>query len=803
MVELKHVGKTYHSKNGQTVEALSDINLTIGDRGFVFILGKSGSGKSTLLNILGGLDSAASGDVSVDGVSFAAFRQADYDAYRNRYVGFIFQEFNLLSDFDVKGNVALALRLSGGKDVSEKARQALQKVGLTENYLSRRIGELSGGEKQRVALARAIVKDSRIILADEPTGNLDSGTGESIWNILKELSKTRLVIAVSHDRESAERYADRIVELADGHLCSDSGMQAIVSSSTPTATVASGGLSGGVCCQMGLNNLLRRKGKSVSVILISVFTIFVILLLQLLYSFSSERAFARFIGDNHVDHIVIQQGRTIDYYGVDQDFMPSQVMRPSTLDYVSEYGPYIRNGVVNGKQHILDMGFSFVGEALELDETSYYITNEVLEREYRSEKSYVLVDGEWVKLVREEHPVEFLLGKTLDISISIDSTQYCLAGVVDIGGRSPLLNSAFFPEYFAREEFTGRRVGGSTQQNVGSAYTDVEMQFGEAHYRQAFSYEDVLSLSGNILTEDGLVSADALELAEDEVVLTYDMYAALFPADPQWYYVDADVTEYYRIPVELGQRFDLAFSVPDRKNEAVFRANSLKLAGIKFLREDERRPGMTADQLCKLTVGGTTGKRLASVLTNTAYTIVRVSEIENVQRFLVDFRKEHEGYVCHIGADESTDYADFIYGFEEELSVFKLIFLAIAIILGIVLILLVVNLISFSIADRKKEIGILSALGARNKDIVKIFLSETALISVITFAVNFVLIVGGVLLSNYLFTLHLLLRISLLQIDVFTFLTMILASFVLLLFAALLPLRRIIRLKPIDAIRNL
>ena len=802
MIELKNIGKRYYSKRGQTVEALSDIDLTIGDSGFVFILGKSGSGKSTLLNILGGLDSATSGDVLVDDLSFSSFRQSDYDAYRNRYVGFVFQEFNLLSDFDVEGNVALALRLSGEKNVTEKARQALQQVGLTENYLSRRIGELSGGEKQRVAIARAIVKDSRIILADEPTGNLDSGTGESIWNILKELSKTRLVIAVSHDRESAERYADRIVELADGRLCSDSGIQTSASQSQPAMAVSTGGLSGGVCIRMGLNNLLRRKAKSVSVVIISIFTIFVILLLQLLYSFSSERAFAQFIVDNHVDYISIQQGRLVDY-GVDQEFMPSQIMRPSTLEYISEYGPYIRDGVIDGKQQILDMGFSFVGEALEPDETSYYITNEVLEREYRSAHSYVWVDGEWIKLVKEEHPVEFLLGKKLDISVPFDSTQYRLAGVVDIGGRSPLLKGTFFSEYFATESFVGRRFPGTMQQNLESVYTDVEMQFGKSHYNQAFSYEDVLSLSGNILTENGLVSADELELAEDELVLTYDMYAELFSADPQWYYVDANVTEFYRTPVELGQRFDLTFSIPDRENEVIFRAESLKLAGISFLPEEERNSDMTADQLCKLTVGGSTGKRLASALSRSAFTIIRVSEMKNVQRFLVDFRKEHEGYVCHIGATENTDYADFIYGFEGELSVFKLIFLALALILGIVLILLVVNLISFSIADRKKEIGILSALGARNKDIVKIFLSETGVISLIAFVVNFVLIIGGVSLSNYLFTRHLLLGVSLLQIHLFTVLTMILASFVLLLVATLLPLRRIIRLKPIDAIRNL
>lgn len=137
----------------------------------------------------------------------------------------MFQEFNLLNDFDVAGNVALALRLSKETEISDKVSGALQAVGLSSEYLTRKIDELSGGEKQRVAIARAIVKDSKVILADEPTGNLDSGTGESIWNIIKELSKTKLVITVTHDRENAEKYGDRIIEISDGKVISDNGEQ--------------------------------------------------------------------------------------------------------------------------------------------------------------------------------------------------------------------------------------------------------------------------------------------------------------------------------------------------------------------------------------------------------------------------------------------------------------------------------------------------------------------------------------------------------------------------------------------------
>ena len=211
MIKLRDVGKTYVSKSGHEVRALKNVNFELGNVGMVFILGKSGSGKSTLLNILGGLDVATDGEVFVNGTSMKNFTQEDYDGYRNGYAGFIFQEYNLLEDFDVKENIALALQLEQDVDIDGRVAEALRQVELPEEYLTHRVGELSGGEKQRVAIARCLVKNSKIILADEPTGNLDSSTGTSIWNLLKKLSQKQLVVVVSHDRKSAEKYADRII----------------------------------------------------------------------------------------------------------------------------------------------------------------------------------------------------------------------------------------------------------------------------------------------------------------------------------------------------------------------------------------------------------------------------------------------------------------------------------------------------------------------------------------------------------------------------------------------------------------
>lgn len=227
MLETRNLVKIYRPKKGTPVTALDNISLQFPEKGMVFLLGKSGSGKSTLLNVLGGLDRYDGGEILIKGVSSKSFRQKHFDSYRNTYVGFIFQEYNVLDEFSVGANIALALELQNRKATDEQINEILKEVDL-EGFGNRKPNELSGGQKQRVAIARALVKKPEIIMADEPTGALDSGTGRQVFDTLKKLSKTRLVIVVSHDREFAEQYADRIIELSDGRVISD------VESTAPT-----------------------------------------------------------------------------------------------------------------------------------------------------------------------------------------------------------------------------------------------------------------------------------------------------------------------------------------------------------------------------------------------------------------------------------------------------------------------------------------------------------------------------------------------------------------------------------------
>ena len=220
MLSVRNLVKTYQTKKADTVVALNNVSIDFPETGLVFLLGKSGSGKSTLLNAIGGLDTFDSGEIIIKGKSSKEFSQSDFDSYRNTFIGFIFQEYNILENFTVQKNLALALELQGKKPDKAEIDRLLEQVEMTQ-YAKRKPNQLSGGQKQRVAIARALVKNPEIIMADEPTGALDSNTGKQVMDTLKELSKKKLVIIVSHDREFAEIYGDRIIELKDGHILHD------------------------------------------------------------------------------------------------------------------------------------------------------------------------------------------------------------------------------------------------------------------------------------------------------------------------------------------------------------------------------------------------------------------------------------------------------------------------------------------------------------------------------------------------------------------------------------------------------
>ncbi|MDK8380418.1 MULTISPECIES: ABC transporter ATP-binding protein, partial [unclassified Granulicatella] len=263
MLQLQHISKVYHTAN-QEFHALKDISIRFRENEFVSILGQSGSGKTTLLNIIGGLDQYTSGDLLIQGKSTKQFKDRDWDSYRNHTIGFVFQSYNLIGHQTALSNVEIAMTLSGVSKAERKKRaiEALERVGL-KDHLYKKPNQMSGGQMQRIAIARALVNNPKVVLADEPTGALDSETSVQIMELLKDIAKERLVIMVTHNPKLAQTYSTRIVQVLDGNILSDSNPY------EPTEETKQGDIhftktkmSFMTALALSFNNLLTKKGRT-------------------------------------------------------------------------------------------------------------------------------------------------------------------------------------------------------------------------------------------------------------------------------------------------------------------------------------------------------------------------------------------------------------------------------------------------------------------------------------------------------------------------------------------------------------
>ena len=264
MLELSNICKRY-TTGSFTQVALDHVSVAFRDNEFVAILGPSGSGKTTMLNIVGGLDHFDEGDLVIDGISTKKYKDRDWDTYRNNRIGFVFQSYNLIPHQTILANVELALTLSGvgRRERRRRALDALARVGLAD-HVNKRPSQLSGGQMQRVAIARALINDPEILLADEPTGALDSATSVQVMDLLKEVARDRLVVMVTHNPELAHQYATRIVELSDGHITADSNPFDPATAPRRAAKQARRtSMSFLTALGLSFNNLMTKKGRTI------------------------------------------------------------------------------------------------------------------------------------------------------------------------------------------------------------------------------------------------------------------------------------------------------------------------------------------------------------------------------------------------------------------------------------------------------------------------------------------------------------------------------------------------------------
>ncbi|MGN1355979.1 MAG: ATP-binding cassette domain-containing protein [Bacilli bacterium] len=348
MLEIKNISKSYVTGTF-TQKALDNFSLKFRREEFVSILGQSGSGKTTLLNIIGGLDKYDEGDLIINDKSTKSFKEKDWDAYRNNCIGFIFQNYNLITHISILENIEMGMTLSGvgSKEKREKALEALRKVGL-EEHAHKKPNQLSGGQMQRVAIARALATDPDIILADEPTGALDSKTSQQIMKLIKEISKDKLVIMVTHNRQLAEEYSTRIVELKDGKLISDSNPIKKVEKDAETFSIRKTAMSFLTALKLSFNNIKTKKGRTaLTAFASSIGIIGIALILSLSNGFKIE--IDNFEKDSLTEApiIISQQSMKLD----EETILKMQDQHQSAEKYPDSKKVYVLDDVMESMTH--------------------------------------------------------------------------------------------------------------------------------------------------------------------------------------------------------------------------------------------------------------------------------------------------------------------------------------------------------------------------------------------------------------------------------------------------------------------
>lgn len=802
MLKLTNVCKKYTGQTGQEVTALSNIDFWLPSNGLICILGKSGSGKSTLLNLLGGLDSPTSGEISVDGVSMEKFTKADYDAYRNDYLGFIFQEFNLLADLNVRDNVALSLQLNRSGDVAQKASAALLEVGLNDSYLTRRIGELSGGERQRVAIARCIVKDSKLILADEPTGNLDSATGENIWNILKKISETKLVVVVSHDRDSVERYADRVIEIADGKVVSDTGADEQPVDTVQAQKFVSQKFSFTTALKLGWGNVRSRVAKTVSVTFLLVFCTLALLITQMFLCYSVPRTVGSYVSDYGVPFVLVKQ--QID--GRDKEGNVTTVngiLKPKTEKLIADRTDCIVNCTVTSSEQLRKLGLEFVGEVLEPVGNSFYVTADFLDSAIKN-GAFVTVDGVATPIVREYHSYAFLVGKQVYLSpqANQDANEFpTLCGIID-SASVPKTVSGYMPPIFVSENFGDYYWAGLpdySQSYNNSNSEDVVAHFGDISYN---GYFFVSAQAGRQVAMKEQNVADYV-CNDDEIVLSYEMLAAVFDVGPKYEYfqVRGSYEQIVACPEQVGSK--LHFAIGDvETGQTLVDLGELTLAGVSFARTDD-----SSDNNKNCVLSPSNYNKVVNTLRSGAQILVVTKDMRDPSSLL--YRLDRRNAITLMGGmvqtkqGEVKDCVAVANNLEASLLQLAITAGVIALILIAVLVLMICNLIGCGISDRQRDIGILSALGTPRRGVSAVFLSEVAIVAAVSLALTICLAFGFAAVCNKVYSDGYVQSLHFFRVDIVTVLTVAASSVALPMLAALIPLRKIAKLRPIDAIRHL
>lgn len=851
MIELKNISKTYRSKKGTSTQALNNISLKFDTKGMTFILGKSGSGKSTLLNILGGLDQYDSGEMIILGKSSKDFSHVDFDSYRNTYIGFVFQEYNILEDYNVYENIILALELQQKKVEEEKVDALLEKLEL-KSLKMRKVNELSGGQKQRVAIARALIKEPKIILADEPTGNLDSKTSKQVMELLKEISKEKLVIVVSHDAESANTYGDRIITIQDGLVESDHH-SAEENKFGNTYEAIRSKLSLKSSFRLGLGSLRHKKVKLAFTILLTVLSLLFLSITDTLSSYNIDLAHAKLLKDSKEEFVQIEKYRLYEkefsyrddllltetdiqniqnrlkgnhplIYKIREDysyFSPYEVFHIGTENVGYYYGGgrleleivesndfhYLNTHTILGKlptnrdeivisnvvaNMILESGITPYGE-----ETLYTPKN--YQELLASGKLFYFGTEGKVKIVGI---IEYDLDKYQDV-IKKNNENKTLTNQESsllsdyYKKRNNIYNKIYVPSGFIENlEVIEHPPLDSSYHYQVNTLTDSIHQEGK-YYSPSLAYPELEYFNGS-----SWVSANHLQ--KNEIILNVGQLKAFDSTD----YYDK-LTDYInkhlgKSQLELEKEFfeeyvskfnilgsEVEFSAKGIGNSIIDSNDRNKLDNVKL--KVVGLTGLISRDKDYYYISSLIGKDYEMKITPVTGILVA----ENTQRGFYDLLKAFS-YTDSISSNST--YSNDVLGLLQTISLLKKIAFYVALVFIFFTIILITNFMFSSISYRRKEIGILRGLGARSIDIAKIFLWEGILLASTSFLLTSISLIGVTNLLNKIIMSGMSLILTPFILTPRQFIIILLFVFSIVVIASILPIMKIARQKPMDAI---
>lgn len=704
MLELKNIKKSY--KTGSFVQkALDDVSLQFRRNEFVSILGPSGSGKTTLLNIIGGLDHYDSGDLIINNKSTKNYKENDWNAYRNNCIGFIFQNYNLITHITILENVEMGMTLSGvsPKEKRRRAEEALEKVGLIE-HAHKKPNQLSGGQMQRVAIARALANNPDIILADEPTGALDTKTSKQIMDLIKEISKDKLVIMVTHNKELAEKYSTRIVELKDGQLLKDSNPVKNEEKVNKEFIIKKTAMSFWTALKLSFNNIKTKKGRTaLTAFASSIGIIGIALILALSNGFQTKI-------DEYEQDTLSQMPITINTQAMNMNEETMQEIAKNNekhKEYTNKKIVYPKENELETMLHINKIDKQYIDyiESIDKDKLSaisyeYGTTLNVVTK--KSDDTYAMVPT------------------TTNYSMSTTSMTGIMGWTLypeSIKGKSSLEKDYDVLAGSINQEKPGIVLAVNSRNELDKSTLE---QLG-IDTSKKISFDDILDKELKVIPNDiyynevnnyFIPSTDYKSMYENNESITIKIQAIIRGKEDKKQLTQSGIY-YNKALVDEIITNNKNSKIVNKQKEVTYNV----LTGQPF--------DKTASTITKDNVLGILG---AEVTPSIIYLYPQDFETKD---YIVDYLDTYNKGKKDSDKVLYTDYAAMISSLSgsimDAVTYVLIAFSSISLVVSCVMIAIITYI---SVLERTKEIGILRALGARKKDIKRVFNAETFLIGV-------------------------------------------------------------------------